>query len=778
MEKRNRGERNDSSDDENKELLMHPSKMARLLPSRVKMLDNETPEDTFGRLMNALNIQTGSSMKLKLEDLLCFFNEKLMDKKPAVLRILASCVVDHPALSSAYATFVGLLNKGHFEFGGQCARFLMKKLHTYMKNNWKNCYGIMAFIVDLFNCNVVTCDSLISLLTDFLSECVEVEEDGDVPDITPQARRDWLAFCVLSTLPSVGKKLQQKSADFQSLLFTLQMYVKKRIPLHAAMLGVWSGGSGCAQMDYLCLLWEQVKNLQDRDWLEPEHHLILRPYLAFDDTLSAALQHDLPPLEMPGHSPTSVYPPARVVFHIFDFSTCPDGLAMPPILSVERHLLEVQILEILKVHLLDRKLCAENLWNYAKSKPLMPVHFCIVEVILGKMLQLPTSNWIPSVYGFILVELCKLQPQKIPIAVMQAADTLFAKLEYMSVACFDRLVNFFYHYLKHLSFNWHWSQWGQECKSTSSPNSTQNFISGDLQFQAVFLRELIKQCRRPSYDENRLQELPEDMLHFLPPPALPNFKYIDELVPGAELYQLLLKALDSRRVEPEEITSILDTSAALDLLKINVLTQTCLQIGSQSLTHTLVILSRYETVFKFLIHNESEQHAIINGIFEVWPANEYFKYGVVEKLVQMHIVEPKYVVSWIFTPELREDLTKMYIWEIVHATIRTVRYPDPCVPQNLSPEKKKELDEILLNLLQGFTKVLEGSIPGSEDSNARYWFQWVQGRMQECLFIYSKEYKNMATTLVKICEESKLPKSCIEVIQDFLAFTKYTYPHV
>ncbi|KAH8323755.1 hypothetical protein KR074_002969 [Drosophila pseudoananassae] len=778
--------RDDSSDDENMELVIHPCKRRRLLPSRVKMLHNETPVDTFGRLMNALSIQNGCSMELKLEDLSYFFNDKLVDEKLPVLRILASCVIDHPAHSSAYATFVGLLNIGNFQFGAECVHYMMKKLHTSMeKNHWKNCYGIMAFIVDLFNCNVITCNSLISLLTCFLCECVEVEEGDDISDITPQARRDWLAFCVLSTLPSVGKELQQKSANFQSLLLTLQIYVKKRIPLHAAMLGVWNGGSGCAQMDYLYLLWEQVRHLHDQDWLEPEHHLILRPYLAFDDTLSAALQHVLPPLEMPAHSPTSVYPPARVVFRIFDFSTCPEGLAMPPILSVERHLLEVQILEILKVHHLERKLCADHLWNYAKSKPLIPVHFCIVEVILGKMLHLPTSKWTTLEYGSILVELSKLQPDKIPMAVMEAADIIFAQLEYMRVACFDRLVNFFSHYLNNFSFNWHWSQWGRECKSASAPNSTLNFISGDFQFQAVFLRELIKKCRRLSYHENMLQVLPENMLHFLPPPPLSHFKYIDERMPGAKLSQLLLEAMRGRRAEPSEISSILGTSITLHLLKINVLTQTCLQIGSKSFTHTFATLTRYESVFKLLIHNESEQHATLKGVFEVWAGNEHFKYVVVEKLIRMQIVEAKYVVSWIFTPVLRGELTKMYIWEILHATIRTVMNPVRLLPQKRSPEKTRELelelDEmndtevavkgILLNILQRIVKVLESSIPGSEGSNTRYWFEWVQGRMQEFLFIYSEDFKKMASKLLKICDESDLPKSSIKVIQAYLAYS-------
>lgn len=782
MGDRYRRTRDYSSTDDDMELMIRPTKRRRLLPSRVKMLDNETAVETFGRLMKALSIQNGCSMELKLEDLSYFYNDNLEDSKQAVLRILASCVIDHPAHASAYATFVGLLNIGNFQFGAECVHFMMHKLRTSMEDNqWKNSHGIMAFIVELFNCNVVTCNSLISLLTCFLSECVEVEEGDEVSDIAPQARRDWLAFCVLSTLPSVGKELQQKSASFQGLLLTLQIYVKKRIPLHAAMLGIWNGGSGCAQMDYLDLLWQQVERLRDQQWLEPEHQLLQRPYLAFDDTLSAALQHVLPPLKMPSHTQISAYPPARVVFRIFDFFTCPDGLQMPPVLSVERHLLEVQIQEILKVHHLERKLCSDHLCNYAKSKPLMPVHFCIVEVILGEMLQLPTSPWITLNYGSILVELSKRQPDKIPMAVMQGADIIYAQLESMSVACFDRLVNFFSHYLSNFGFNWHWGQWGKGCTGASALNSSQMFSSGDFRTKAVFLRELIKKCRRLSYHLNMTQVLPENMLHFLPPPPHPQFKYIDELVPGAKLSQLLLEAMRGRRAEPTEISTILTGSTDLHLLKINVMTQVCLHIGSKSFTHTFATLTRYQTVFKQLIHSESEQHAILKGVFELWAGNEQFKYVVVEKLIRMQIVEAKYVVTWIFAPQLRVELTKMYIWELLHATVRTVKHPSRLLPRKRSPETVKALEEmddtevavkgILLEIIHRFVKVLAGSTEGPEGSNTHYWCQWVQGRMQEFLFVYSEDYKKMGTKLVKISEESDLRKGVIKTIQAFLAYT-------
>ena len=46
-------------------------------------------------------------------------------------------------------------------------------------------------------------------------------------------------------------------------------------------------------------------------WIEKH---IIRPYLAFDSTLSEALQHNLPSLVPPPHHPSTLYPLPTVIF--------------------------------------------------------------------------------------------------------------------------------------------------------------------------------------------------------------------------------------------------------------------------------------------------------------------------------------------------------------------------------------------------------------------------------------------------------------------------------
>lgn len=72
-------------------------------------------------------------------------------------------------------------------------------------------------------------------------------------------------------------------------------------------------------------LWAQVRKLRTDEW--QERH-IYRPYLAFDSILSEALQHNLPAILPPPHTPTTQYPLPWVVFRMFDYTDCPEVCAL------------------------------------------------------------------------------------------------------------------------------------------------------------------------------------------------------------------------------------------------------------------------------------------------------------------------------------------------------------------------------------------------------------------------------------------------------------------
>lgn len=43
---------------------------------------------------------------------------------------------------------------------------------------------------------------------------------------------------------------------------------------------------------------------------------------------------------------------------------------------------------------------------------------------------------------------------------------------------------------------------------------------------------------------------------------------------------------------------------------------------------------------------------------------------LIDKLLKTQIVECSAVATWIFSKEMNNDFTKMYLWEILHLTIK------------------------------------------------------------------------------------------------------------
>lgn len=77
--------------------------------------------------------------------------------------------------------------------------------------------------------------------------------------------------------------------------------------------------------------------------------------MAFDSTLCEALQHNLPPIQVPPHESNFVYPYPKVIFRLFDYTDCPDGPSLPGAHAIERYLIEEQLHWIIDRHFIDRK---------------------------------------------------------------------------------------------------------------------------------------------------------------------------------------------------------------------------------------------------------------------------------------------------------------------------------------------------------------------------------------------------------------------------------------
>ncbi|KAH8377374.1 hypothetical protein KR093_005156, partial [Drosophila rubida] len=666
-----------------------------------------------------------------------------------ILRILIDCVATHPMQTAVYATFLGLVNVRDYEFGGETVSHLMRQLAKQLHlGEWNAARSLLLLLADLVNASLATVGSLLQLLNLLLDVCDEEE--------ATQSRRDFYAYMVMSALPLVGREFyEKKELALQALTKRLQLYMSKqrRAPeSEVALLRVWSH-SEMSQHEYLELLWQQLMRLANNNWIEQQ---LLRPYVAFDDRLSTALQHALPTLQLPPQRAVLRlrYPKSRLVFRLFELSDAPTHLRLPEELDIERYVVESHILELLQLHHLERKLCAAQLLAFAATKPQLAVEHCVVEVLLGQLLQLPHAPYLPINYGAIIIELCKLQPCKFSQIVAQAVDVLFTQLEFMSVSSLDRFVLWFSHHLSNFRYQWSWQDW-ESCTKVSP-----------LHPSAMFVRELFKRCMRLSYREHIVQLVPYSYAALLPPPPEPSFKYIDQLLPGAQLANQLLQAIRGK-------SSVLDIgglieAAELDAeLKIDVFMQCCLHIGCKSFTHIFAILCKLQPVLQMLTHGADSELAMLRAIGEVWAANEQLQFVLVEKMLKMQLVTARVVIDWIFGQP--QQLCYMYLWDLLQSTLKFSQHAVVVVNAEVPVEPPK-VGDLLLYAVQCCAKVLTEHELSSELKNTDYWSHWVLGRLLGLLFNHIEEMREISAQLTKIAADWEHCKRLPKLIESYLAY--------
>lgn len=75
-------------------------------------------------------------------------------------------------------------------------------------------------------------------------------------------------------------------------------------------------------------------------------------------------------------------------------------------------------------------------------------------------------------------------------------------------------------------------------------------------------------------------------------------------------------------------------------------------------------------MFQFLAQTEEAQICILHNLFELWHNHQQMLCVLIDKLLKTQIVECSAVATWIFSKEMNSEFTKMYLWEILHLTIK------------------------------------------------------------------------------------------------------------
>ncbi|KAM5300226.1 nuclear cap-binding protein subunit 1 isoform 3-T3 [Ctenodactylus gundi] len=607
---------------------------------RRKTSDVNETEDRLESLICKVGEKSAASLESNLESLAGVLVADLPNYKSKILRLLCTVARLLPEKLTIYTTLVGLLNARNYNFGGEFVEAMIRQLKESLKaNNYNEAVYLVRFLSDLVNCHVIAAPSMVAMFENFVS--VTQEED------VPQVRRDWYVYAFLSSLPWVGKELyEKKDAEMDRIFANTESYLKRRQKTHVPMLQVWTADKPHPQEEYLDCLWSQIQKLKKDRW--QERH-ILRPYLAFDSILCEALQHNLPPFTPPPHTEDSVYPMPRVIFRMFDYTDDPEGPVMPGSHSVERFVIEENLHCIIKSHWKERKTCAAQLVSYP-GKNKIPLNYHIVEVIFAELFQLPAPCHIDVMYTTLLIELCKLQPGSLPQVLAQATEMLYMRLDTMNTTCVDRFINWFSHHLSNFQFRWSWEDWS-DC------------LTQDLESpKPKFVREVLEKCMRLSYHQCILDIVPPTFSALCPANPTCIYKYGDESS---------------------------NEGFSFNPLKIEVFVQTLLHLASKSFSHSFSALAKFHEIFKTLAESDEGKLHVLRVMFEVWRNHPQMIAVLVDKMIRTQIVDCAAVANWIFSSELSRDFTRLFVWEILHSTIRKMNKHVLKIQKELEEAKEK-----------------------------------------------------------------------------------------
>nr|CAB3264226.1 nuclear cap-binding protein subunit 1-A-like [Phallusia mammillata] len=626
---------------------------------------SETTEEIEKRLESLIcrvGEKSSSSLESNLEGLAAVLEADLPNFKPQILQILLCCSYQLPEKCPIYTTLVGLLNVRNYKCGGEFVEMLLLKLKRLLSiSQFENARFLIQFVSDLVNCNVIAPASVMSLLDGF----VDVTKQEGIP----QSRKDWYVYVVMATLPWCGATLTEKKVDEMEVLFTkMQRYIMTRQKPHHDFLRVWAIDEPHPQEEYMDCLFAQICKLREDNWVED---ILPRPYKAFEPVLENALQHTFPDFVVPPHiEGTSLYPIPKVIFRIFDYTDCPEGPLLPGNHAIERWLIEESMRNMINTNKYDKKECATRLLNFP-GKEKIPLNHMIIECLLGDMFRLPVSPLQQIFYTSIFIELCRLQPGMIPQVLAIASDMLFERLDTMNITCVDRFVNWFSHHLSNFQFRWTWDDWGdclQEDFNSPKPK---------------FIREVLEKCMRLAFFARIRDIVPQDFEPLVPQPPKICFKY--EVVPGANASeddhmmitssQKIIAAIKNKCQDDELIVMLEEMfpqgpEQVHNGKRLELFLQSLLFLAQKSFSHSFSALFKFHKVLKWAASDEEGKVDVLRITKDIWRNHPQMLIVLVDRMLRMEIVDCSSVAKWLFSPDMAPDFTRMYVWEIMHMTIR------------------------------------------------------------------------------------------------------------
>lgn len=158
---------------------------------------------------------------------------------------------------------------------------------------------------------------------------------------------------------------------------------------------------------------------------------------------------------------------------------------------------------------------------------------------------------------------------------------------------------------------------------------------------------------------------------FLLAAALPGTATAHKLVVAIRQKCTAEEVLQELEDLPNPRENEMDTGdASFNPLKIEVFVQTLLNLASKSFSHAFAGISKFHFVFKALADSDAAQQCVLDNIFELFHNHQQMMVVLIDKLLKTQIVECSTVANWVFSKKMSGEFTKLYLWEILHLTIK------------------------------------------------------------------------------------------------------------
>merc|ERR1712142_698214 len=257
-----------------------------------------------------------------------------------------------------------------------------------------------------------------------------------------------------------------------------------------------------------------------------------------------------------------------------------------------------------------------------------------------------------------------------------------------------------------------------------------------------------------------------------------------------------------------------------DSLRIDVFTQSLMYLGHKSFSHSFAAIAKFHPVFKSLADAEETQIYVLRSVWDLWKNHHQMLVVLTDKLLKTGVVECAAVANWVFSKEMVQEFSKVYIWEVVNITIRKMnkhvaklskeasdarrmiedsesessdsegeegggkgrrgRNKPTEKPSEEAVEKLEERLEaaqadqknLFLIIFQRFIMILSEHLVRCDTDAVDFkspWYLWTVGRLHQIFMLHHEQVERYSTTLETLLFTQDLDPNILEVFHQFVA---------